>query len=167
MRTAPKLVAALAGMTLILLSACSSDSSSSSSSAGTSSTSSTAGSTAMGGTTVAVGLTDYAISVSPATGPAGELTFEISNTATQEHEMVILKTDLSPEALPTKDDGTLDEEGAGVEPIDEVEGVQAATTETLTVDLESGSYVLVCNIYNDKTGEAHYPLGMRASFTVT
>lgn len=157
MHTAPKVFAALAG--LVMLSACSSDSSSSSTSTGS-------GSTAIGGTTVAVGLQDYAISLVPASVSAGEITFDVSNTATQEHEMVIIKTDLSPEALPTKEDGTLDEEGEGVEAIDEVEGVQGATSETLVVDLAAGNYVLVCNIYNDKTGEAHYPLGMRASFTV-
>jgi hypothetical protein len=38
----------------------------------------------------------------------------------------------------------------------------------LTVDLDAGSYALICNIVEEEEGEpeAHYAEGMRADFTV-
>jgi len=40
------------------------------------------------------------------------------------------------------------------------------TVSTPTVDLEAGSYVLICNIFDDAENEAHYQEGMRTAFTV-
>ena len=84
------------------------------------------------------------------------------------HEFVVFKTDLAPDALPTASDGSVDEEGEGVELIDEIEDIAVGDTPTLTVSLDAGSYVLICNIVEDEGDETivHYQQGMRTGFTV-
>lgn len=98
---------------------------------------------------------------------AGEVTFNVENVGPDDvHEFVVVKTDLDPDALPTADDGSVDEEGTGVEVIGEIEDIPVGETQTLTVDLEAGAYVLICNIYDLDEDEAHYEEGMRTAFTV-
>ncbi len=61
------------------------------------------------------------------------------------------------------------EKGKGIEVVDEIEDIPVGENPTLTVDLDAGTYVLICNILqkeSDGTLEAHYSEGMRASFTV-
>ena len=62
----------------------------------------------------------------------------------------------------------MDEEGEGVELIDEIEDIAVGDTPTLTVSLDAGSYVLICNIVEDEGDETivHYQQGMRTGFTV-
>jgi len=96
---------------------------------------------------------------------AGSVTFNVKNTGPKDaHEMVVIKTDLAPEALPTKADGSIDEEGAGVTAMGEVEEVAVGTSKTVTIDLAPGKYVLVCNVVDGD--EIHYKLGMRTAFEV-
>jgi hypothetical protein len=117
------------------------------------------------GTEVAVGLQEFAIDLDADSGPAGAFTFNITNAGPDDtHEFVVFKTDLAPDALPTADDGSVDEEGEGVELEGEVEDVAVDANETLELDLEAGKYVFICNIVED--GEIHYELGMRTGFTV-
>ena len=112
--------------------------------------------------TIGVTEHDFAITLASATGSAGSTTFSINNEGPSLHEFVVFQTDLAPDALPLDKDGTaVDESGAGITAVDEVEDIEACTTQTLTVDLEPGSYVAICNI----TG--HYGQGMRAAFTVS
>jgi uncharacterized cupredoxin-like copper-binding protein len=106
-------------------------------------------------------LTDYHIALDPATGSAGELTFGITNDAEQTHEFVVFKTDLPPDQLPTNEEGDVDEEGEGVEAIDEVEDIEGGADAELTVNLDAGSYVVICNL------PGHYRQGMHAAFTVS
>lgn len=118
-----------------------------------------------GGATVNVLLSEFIVDPSPASVPAGQVTFVAKNEGKEEHELVIVKTDLAPEKLPTKDDGSVDEEGAGVTVVDEIEEFEPGGTERLTVKLDPGKYVLLCNIV-DEEGEAHYEEGMHAAFSV-
>lgn len=120
------------------------------------------------GTTVDATLSEFVIEADPASVPAGEVTFKAANEGSEEHEMVIAKTNLAPDKLPTKDDGSADEEGAGVDAIDEIAEFAAGATEELTVTLEPGKYVLFCNIVTEDAGktESHYEEGMHAAFTV-
>jgi uncharacterized cupredoxin-like copper-binding protein len=60
----------------------------------------------------------------------------------------------------------VDETGEGVTLQDEIEDIEVGDTQTLTVDLAAGSYVLICNIYDKAEKEAHYQQGMRVEFTV-
>jgi len=78
----------------------------------------------------------------------------------------VFATDLAPDALPTAPDGSVDETGEGVELIDEIEDIPVGETQSVTVELESGNYVLICNIWDEDEQEAHYQEGMRVAFTV-
>jgi uncharacterized cupredoxin-like copper-binding protein len=133
-------------------------------------TSPTEGATAASatGATVDVILSEWVLEPDPASVPAGKVTFKANNEGTKEHEFVIFKTDLAPDALPKTADGKVDEAGAGVQHIDEIGSVLAGKSAELTVDLQPGKYVLICNISAQVAGqtELHYTKGMHAAFTV-
>ena len=119
---------------------------------------------ACGPTRVDVAMTTYKFTLDKSSAPAGEITFHVHNDAADlTHEMVIFKTDLPIDQLPLNDEGVVDEEGAGITFIDEASDVEPGASTNLTVNLEAGNYVLVCNI--DST-ELHYQHGMYAGFTV-
>lgn len=115
-------------------------------------------SAAAGGAPVAVELSEWKVAPSPATASAGSVTFEVKNSGTQVHEFVVVKTELKANALPVVDH-KIDE--STLTPVDEIEDVAAAATPTLSVDLDAGHYVLLCNI------ETHYEQGMHADFDVS
>ena len=100
------------------------------------------------GATVNVLLSEFIVDPSPASMSAHQVAFVAKNEGKEKHELVIVKTDLAPDKLPTKDDGSVDEEGAGV-----------------TVQLDPGKSVLLCTLV-DEEGEAHYEKGMHAAFSV-
>jgi uncharacterized cupredoxin-like copper-binding protein len=108
-----------------------------------------------------VTVADFTVEPAETSAAAGELTFDITNDAEQTHEFVIFKTDLAPDALPLNADGDVDEEGEGVEHIDEIEDITAGSTQSLTVTLDAANYVFICNL------PGHYKQGMHAAFTVT
>jgi len=118
-----------------------------------------------GATTVNVELNEFTVSADPDSVDAGEVKFTVENIGEETHEFVIVQTDLEADALPTGDDGSVDEEGEGVEVIDEIEDIASGSTQELTVDMEAGSYVLFCNVV-DEEGDVHYAEGMHTSFTV-
>ena len=121
------------------------------------------------GTAVAVTLSEFSITSDVASGPAGTFDFTIENTGPDDpHEFVVVKTDLDPASLPTVEDGSVDEEGEGIEVEGEVEDLEVGATETLSLDLEAGSYAFICNIVEEEEGEteSHYQEGMRTAFTV-
>jgi uncharacterized cupredoxin-like copper-binding protein len=111
--------------------------------------------------TVAVTVADFSVSADPDSAPAGEITFDVTNDAEQTHEFVVFKTDLAEDQLPTDENGDVDEAGEGVEHVDEVEDIEGGSTQSLTVNLDAGSYVLICNL------PGHYSQGMHASFTAS
>jgi uncharacterized cupredoxin-like copper-binding protein len=124
-------------------------------------TAATGGSGTTGAASVDVTEKDFAIAVDASTVDAGTIAFSIRNEGPSPHEFVIFKTDLAPDQLPLNDDGTVDEEGEGVEHIDEVEDIAPGSTEPLEVDLDAGSYVFICNL------PGHYTSGMNVGFTVS
>jgi len=132
------------------------------------------GTPAPGGTTSAatageidVTLEEFSIAMQPASAEAGEVTFNVENVGPDDvHEFVVIKTDLKADELPTADDGSVDEAGAGIEVIDEIEDIPVGETQSLTVELEAGDYVIICNIYDETEVEPHYAEGMRTGFTV-
>jgi uncharacterized cupredoxin-like copper-binding protein len=127
---------------------------------------STAGGTG-GGTQIDVTVQEFSVIPVEDSAEAGEITFNVNNVGPEDvHEFVVVKTGLKPEALPTKPDGSMDESGEGVEVIDELEEIAVDESRTLTVDLEAGSYVLICNIFDETENEAHYQEGMHTAFTV-
>lgn len=125
---------------------------------GTAASPSTAASaSAAAGGQVAVELSEWKVVPSPATASAGSLTFAVKNAGTQAHEFVVVKTDLKADALPVVDH-KIDE--STLTPVDEIENIAAAATPTLSIDLDAGHYVLLCNV------ETHYEQGMHADFDV-
>lgn len=117
------------------------------------------------GTTIEARLSEYAILPNPASAPAGSVTFNAENVGGTEHELVVIKTDLAADALPVAEDGSVDESGAGIEVIGEIEEFEAQTTESATFELEAGAYVLICNVVQDD-GTSHYAEGMTVAFPV-
>jgi uncharacterized cupredoxin-like copper-binding protein len=114
-------------------------------------------------------LEEWKITLSPTTGAAGEVTFTIDNIGEKDHEFVVVKTDLAPDALPTiaegDETGTVDEEGAGIEAMGEEEDILAGTDNTvLKLTLAAGSYVIFCNVHDEDL--VHYQKGMHTAFTV-
>lgn len=111
-----------------------------------------------------VALTTYKITPSKDTANAGEVTFHLHNDATDlTHEFVVFKTDLPPDQLPLTAEGIVDEEAEGIKLIDEAEDITPGTSKDLTVTLDPGKYVLVCNTDSD---QMHYSHGMYTAFTV-
>jgi len=112
---------------------------------------------------VDVSLTTYKITLSTDSVNAGEVVFHVTNDATDlVHEFVIFKTDLPEDQLPLTAENIVDEAGAGITFINEVEDVAVGTSKDLTVTLEPGRYVLLCNT----TEKLHYQHGMHIVFTV-
>ncbi|HEV7200042.1 MAG TPA: hypothetical protein VGO32_04480 [Candidatus Limnocylindria bacterium] len=145
-------VVAVLGASLLLLAACSPSAS---------------GDAGGGGSTVDITLQEFAVIASETSAPAGEITFSVTNDGPDDvHEFVIVQTDLEPGDLPTDEHGTVDESGEGMEVIDEIEDLPVGETQEVTVELEAGSYVLLCNIFDATEDEAHYAEGMRSAFTV-
>jgi uncharacterized cupredoxin-like copper-binding protein len=116
-----------------------------------------------------IGLQEWAVVPGADTAAAGDVTFNITNNGPDDpHEFVVVRTDLAPDALPTVEDGSVDEAGEGVVVVDEVEEIEVGAEAELTVNLEAGSYVLLCNIVEEEEGtlESHYQQGMRTAFGV-
>ena len=120
-----------------------------------------------GGGTVDVTLQEFAVGTDPASIGAGEVTFAATNDGPDDvHEFVVFKTDLGPTELPTDENGAVEETGEGLELIGEIEDIEVGDTQEVMLDLEAGTYVFVCNIWDEDEQEAHYQEGMRTSFTV-
>jgi uncharacterized cupredoxin-like copper-binding protein len=102
---------------------------------------------------------DYQINLSTTTFKAGEITFNIQNNSTDlEHEFVIVDTALAPADMPLNDDGDVDEDQITV--VDEQEAIQAGESASLTVTLDPGHYVIMCNL------PGHFAQGMHVEITV-
>jgi uncharacterized cupredoxin-like copper-binding protein len=113
------------------------------------------------GTPLDVRLDDFHVRRDAAVVPAGTVSFRILNQGPTTHELIVVRTDRSPDKLPLQGDGlTVDEEGPGVHFLDEAEGLDIDDRQTLVLDLAAGNYVLYCNL------EGHYLGGMYAALTV-
>ena len=117
-------------------------------------------------TQVDVTLREWEISPSVDSVEAGEIYFLVENAGPEDaHEFVVIRTDLAPGALPLVE-GRVPEDD--VDLLDEIEPFAPDSSASLTLDLEAGSYVFICNIAEIEAGEleSHYELGMRVAFTV-
>lgn len=118
--------------------------------------------------TVDVILSEFIVEPDTDSASAGETTFVADNEGGEIHELVVVEAD-SAEALPVDEDGAFDEEAFGEENIfGEVEDIASGDEAELTVDLEAGTYVLLCNIVEEEDGEveSHFAEGMHTTFTV-
>jgi hypothetical protein len=117
--------------------------------------------------TVNADLTEFAIDTT-GTATAGAVGFELTNSGSEPHEVVVVAGD-SVDALPTDGDGALVEDelpdGAF---IGEVEPFPAGEDCSGVFDLEAGDYILLCNIVEQEDGEteSHLAEGMHTTITV-
>jgi uncharacterized cupredoxin-like copper-binding protein len=114
-----------------------------------------------GGGGIGATLADYSITLDESSAAAGDVTFDVTNDAEQPHEFVVMSTDLGEADLPTDENGDVDETGEGIEVVDEIEDIEAGSSPSLTVNLDAGNYVILCNL------PGHYRQGMHTSFTVS
>ena len=120
-------------------------------------------------TTVNVTLDEFSVTPNQSSAPHGQVTFHVSNVGDDMHEFLVIRTDLAPDALPTEANGSYEENGAGTVLLDEIEDIDSGGSADLTLDLDSGHYVLICNMVHQEGAvlEVHYALGMRTDFDVT
>jgi uncharacterized cupredoxin-like copper-binding protein len=107
-------------------------------------------------------LTEFDLTVSSASAPAGEVTFEVNNAGELPHEMLVIRTDLDAAELPFEDFKVVEE---GLDIVAKIEDLAAGQSGTLTTELEAGHYVLICNL-SGHYEESQFGPGMRANFDV-
>jgi uncharacterized cupredoxin-like copper-binding protein len=115
------------------------------------------GSSEADGNTVTVTLQEFSVALDPATIQAGDVTFDTTNQGAEIHEFEIVKTDTPAGDFEISDD-VADFGDATI--VDEVEDVAPGTGASLTVNLEAGTYAVICNL------PGHYGQGMHADLTV-
>jgi len=102
-----------------------------------------------------VRMTEYAFDPKDAVAKAGKVTITAPNDGQISHELVVLKTDANPAALPKMGDKVDESTSVG-----EIADVQPGATKKATLKLAPGKYAMVCAL----TG--HYEGGMYGSLTV-
>jgi uncharacterized cupredoxin-like copper-binding protein len=110
------------------------------------------------------------LTVSPATAPAGDVTFVVENTGTILHEAIVLKTDVPYDKLPINNGGDPPAPVAtGADKVGEEHNIgetgnpnlKPGDSRTFTIkNMTAGNYAIVCNL------AGHYGKGMRAPFTI-
>jgi uncharacterized cupredoxin-like copper-binding protein len=107
------------------------------------------------GRALSIRMTDYAFDPKDAVAKAGTVTISAPNDGQVVHELVLLKTDEDPAALPMKG-GEVDESTS----VGEIADVAPGSTKEATFDLAPGKYAMVCAL------PGHYESGMYGSLEV-
>ena len=125
-------------------------------------------------------LNEFTIKLDRPTLPQGKITLTVNNVGREEHELVLVKANAVSE-LPTKSDGSIDEEKIPASAkAGEIGHVAAHGTGSAAFDLAPGSYVAFCNIIDKMgsmgsmgsgtmmggSGHVHFALGMHQLITV-
>src|SRR5215471_8924886 len=103
----------------------------------------------------------------PSTLPAGRATYEVVNSGPQMHELNVLK--LAP-GKTTQDLIDWDADSGAPPPVEAMGGMNAFSVNGsgyMTLDLQPGTYVAICNVPDPASGVSHAHLGMMREFTVT
>ncbi|WP_051324797.1 cupredoxin domain-containing protein [Candidatus Solirubrobacter pratensis] len=107
------------------------------------------------GRSVTVDMRDFRFTPSDLTARAGKLTIKATNTGQQVHELVLVRTNAAPDAIPSKG-GKASEAGS----VGEISERKPGASGTHTFNLTPGRYVFLCNV------DGHYAAGMRGSLIV-
>jgi uncharacterized cupredoxin-like copper-binding protein len=101
------------------------------------------------------------VKASPSSAPTGDVTFDVTNTSKDTiHEMIVMYVGNSTKPLPYIDnEERVDEEK--VRDLGEVSELDPGGSGALTVHLDPGKYLLICNV------PGHYAAGMWTEFDVT
>ncbi len=122
-----------------------------------------------GGGELQVTLDEWSITLDKTSLPEGPIELTIKNDGELEHDLVIVRTDLDPDELPTEDDGSVDLGAPDVEEEHTIEDIEDGDETGRTYDLDPGNYVFIDNRVEEVDGEevAYYSQGMRVGFTIT
>ena len=112
------------------------------------------------GKTIDLSKATMGIKAMPAQAKAGVVTFKVTNNSKDTiHEMIVMQLDKAGDALPfIAADNTVDEDKAGDK--GEVSELDPGASGSLTVALQPGKYLLICNV------PGHYASGMWTEFNV-
>jgi uncharacterized cupredoxin-like copper-binding protein len=103
---------------------------------------------------------EWKVNVSAQSAEAGEVIFAMANYGSIQHEFLVTKTSYEPGKIPIGSNNRFDEEDKGLSVVDEIPEWAVNESKVLKVNLEAGTYELLCNI------EGHYGNGMHTTFTV-
>jgi uncharacterized cupredoxin-like copper-binding protein len=106
------------------------------------------------GGSVAVTEKEFKVTPKPTSITSGKVTFKIKNIGALDHELVVLKTATAPGKLKVKNNKAVETGRVGKV------AVKKKSSATLTLTLQKGKYVLLCNV------KAHYQAGQYSGFTV-
>jgi len=109
---------------------------------------------------VPVTLRDFSVQTS-ATLPSGSNKLAVHNSGATLHELEVFKVPagVDPANIPVAN-SVADTNSVGMTVVDEVENIAPGTGSSLSVNLQPGTYVFMCNL------PTHYGLGMHATVTV-
>lgn len=110
------------------------------------------------GTQVSVAITDASFDMDVIKAQAGTITFVVENVGTMVHEFEVFSGAEAGQDLPIANNVA---DTSGLTAVDEVEDIVPGSTIELSVDLEPGTYLLICNL------PGHYAAGNWSQFTVT
>ena len=117
-------------------------------------------------TSVDVALEEYTVAATPAEAPAGTIELVATNNGRIPHELVVVRWDEDPGAIPLNPVGGADRQVLGDAVRGRIRSFAVGETCRGTVDLEPGTYVLICNLVDDGANP-HYAQGMHTPFVVT
>ena len=106
------------------------------------------------GHTSATTLKEYTVTPRPSQVAAGHVTFRVRNAGAVNHEFVVLRTNKKASELLKGNEA--DETGN----VGEIGDIAPGQTKTLSLNLKSGHYALICNL------PGHYKAGQHADLTV-
>jgi uncharacterized cupredoxin-like copper-binding protein len=105
--------------------------------------------------------TEFKIDLSAVKAAPGPVAFHVKNGGTIVHEFVVMRTDLAADKLPMASGAPeVNEDAPGLTAVDEIEDIAVGASADLSVTLQAGHYVVLCNL------PGHYAGGMHADFTV-
>jgi len=112
-------------------------------------------------TGLAIYLSEWSVAL-PTSMSTGPVNVTITNIGTMQHELLVFKSDLAPDAYPVDSQGTIIEDGPGITLVSRGDPISPGKTETRVVDLtQPGTYLFVCNL------PGHFKAGMFRVVTVT
>lgn len=107
---------------------------------------------------VLVTLVDTAIRLDRTSTGAGTVSFQIRNAGSVAHELIVLKTNIPQNQIPVSTTQAATVTVPGL--VAQTQILNPGASTTLTLNLASGAYVLMCN------QPAHYLIGMHTGFTI-
>jgi len=104
---------------------------------------------------------DFKLTLSSAVWPAGDVQVVFDNRGPDTHELLMFAAGGMAGEMPMRLDAvTVDEDSAQLHNVIDETGTPAGGTQTVTVHLAPGHYVILCNM------SGHYMAGMREDVTV-